>query len=1417
MTRSFNAIILLTLGAQAFAKEAADTTSDKLIDMLVSKLYDRTIHSQDLYDGDLDKTTLGKVHPDMGPAMANTQFHAMRAPPPSAVAPRAQFTHQAAGLQHFPQPKMQANARHAVKTHAEAENTRKNVKTKAEPTVKAEATMSTARDQAILDSVNALPSAAQVGGKCNRKAPFKSVLAANRGEIAARIIRGATELDMRTIAVYGYEDRYNSHRWGADASFLLPARPTPVGAYLDAKSYVDIAVREGADAIHPGYGFLSESPILAQECKDRGVTFVGPSVENLNAFSDKTSAREIAIKAGVPVIPGTEDAITDSDAAVEFVKTSGLPVMIKASMGGGGKGMRIATKLEDVKALFESASSEALAAFGDGSCFIERYLGNTRHIEVQIIGDGTGGEGSVIHLWERDCSVQRRHQKVLEIAPGWDVPPVPRARMLADAVKLGEAVGYKNAGTVEFLLDVDTDEHFFIEVNPRIQVEHTVTEEVTGVDIVQTQLLIAGGATLYELGLTDRPTGPENTGENAPKSLIPPPQGVALQARITTEDPARNFAPDSGTLMVFRPGGGLGLRIDGVAYSGMIQTPFFDSMLAKYIVTAETWEMCVRRLRRALLESRVRGVKTNIPFVLNVLDDPRFARSSGGAGFEDDGTCTTDTQTLQPPVTTRFIDDSPQLMEFVDHPCDGAVGCDVDAVPTIWRDDHKSAQAKQYELERNLRYLANLAVNGHPVALGADKTKLGTVRKTELPPIPEIKPEGPGLGLRKLLRSGGGPKAVAKAVREAKNLLLTDTTWRDAHQSLLATRVRSVDIARAAEATAAAEAAGFFSLEMWGGATFDVAMRFLHEDPWVRLRELRQKTGGDEGDAPLFQMLLRGANAVGYTAYPTNLLDEFAQKAFDNGVDVFRIFDSLNDVENLRLGIKAVCKTGGVAEAAIAYTGDVTNEAAGYKYGLSYYLDMADQLIGAGAKPDATAHMLAIKDMAGLLTPAAASKLVSALRAKFPDVPIHIHTHDTAGLGVASMLSAAQAGADVVDVAIDSMAGLTSQPSLGAVSQAWKGDGTKGPVAVSADSMGKIDAYWDGVRTQLYAPFESGQLATSSDVVMHEIPGGQYTNLLFQSKQLGLDGKFGEVKRAYAQANQVLGDIPKVTPSSKVVGDLAQFMVGQKLTTADEVRAKAAELSFPDSVVGYLQGKLGTPPGGWESDPKLAAMRLAVLGARKLEPVKGQEAESMAPYDFEKATADLTAAYGSRITPDDVMSNAMYPQVFQEWQGFKDLYGQMDKMPTHVFLRPMELGQEIEMEVEPGRRTYVRLAGISNVGEAPGDKLARVVTFEVNGERWFFTISDDAAREAAAATGAVKEKRNPADGPGAVGAPMGGVVVGVKVKAGEKVKKGEALFVLSAMKMETAIAAPIDGTVEKILVEQGESVDGDDLLCKIDA
>ena len=1185
------------------------------------------------------------------------------------------------------------------------------------------------------------------------------------------------------MAIYGYEDRHGAHRWGADRSYELPASGTPAGAYLNIANIIEVAKQAGVQAIHPGYGFLSESPQFAQACSDAGIVFVGPTVDNLNDFSDKTKARALAIAAGVSVVPGTDGPVTSVDQAEAFVEEFGLPVIIKAAMGGGGKGMRVVYQLEDLAPFFASASSEAKASFGDGSCFIERYVSDPRHIEVQVVGDGKGG---AVHLWDRDCSVQRRHQKVVEIAPAWNLPAETRQALHADALKLATTAKYKNAGTVEFLVDKE-GRHYFIEVNPRIQVEHTVTEEVTGIDLVQTQFLIAAGASLEELGLVQ---------ENIHA------RGVALQCRITTENPERGFAPDTGTLAVYRHAQGAGMRIDGIGYSGMQVTPYYDSLLVKYTARAPTWEMVVRKMRRALLEMHVRGVKTNILFLINVLNHPDFI----------DGV-----------ITTSFIDTNPELVK---------------TTGSQWRTaNFQSSHERVYANEKYLRYIAHLAVNGHPKELGANLASLAqvpqSVRHAEVVP--------PNLDLiaaahkadhakttagkggeayaaavpkwRTLLREKG-PAALAAAVRAHDGVLLTDTTWRDAHQSLLATRMRTAELLTSAKGTRAALGANLFSLEMWGGATFDVSMRFLRECPWERLEKLREAVP----DVP-FQMLLRGANAVGYTVYPDNVVYKFCQQAFDSGIDIFRVFDSLNYVPNMELGIKAANAAGGFVEAAICYTGDVTDTSSSNQYTLDYYLSYAQELVDLGA------HSLAIKDMAGLLTPRAATMLISALREKFPDTLLHVHTHDTAGVGTATYMACAASGADVVDVAMDAMAGMTSQPAMGAVVAALQnGDynnnahkdsnnGVGGGTGVSLAAIQELNRYWEDVRS-LYLPFESGQLSGSSDVYQHEIPGGQYTNLLFQSKQLGLSGRFAEVKKAYREANLLLGDIPKVTPSSKTVGDLAQFMVSQKLSP-DDVLERAEKLPLPASVVEYFQGALGVPPFGFPEP-----LRSRVLAGRPLADgspcYAGRPGADLKPYDFETAAASLRQAYGeASISDKDVLSHAMYPGVFKDWKTFSAVFGQVSQLPTHVFLNPMEVGDEVAYEDMPGRRTYLKLAGISGINPQTG---SRDVTFEVNGERWFIATTDDGPADGGSG-GAGTAVRRPKIDPtatGDVGSPMPGVIVDVKVHTGMKVREGEPLFTLSAMKMETSIKAPRSGTLAKVTVNPGDSVNADDLLASIE-
>ena len=1172
------------------------------------------------------------------------------------------------------------------------------------------------------------------------KAPFKKIMAANRAEIAVRIMRAATELNMETVAIYGYEDRYSQHRWGADQSFMLKPAETAVKAYLDVEQVISIAKENGVDAIHPGYGFLSESPEMVQACNDAGITFIGPTVENMNKFADKTAARAEAIKAGVPVVPGTDSSVTDVKQLTDFVEQFGLPIIMKAAMGGGGKGMRVVREIKDLVPFFESATSEAEASFGDGSVFIERFVNRPRHIEIQILGDGKGG---AVHLWERDCSVQRRYQKVVEIAPAWNLAPELRKQMQDDALRLVKGANYLNAGTVEFLVEPD-GKYYFIEVNPRIQVEHTVTEQVTGIDLVQAQMRIAGGASFEEIGLVQ---------ENIHAT------GIAMQCRITTENAERNFTPDTGTLSVYRHSAGFGMRMDGIGYSGMVVQPYYDSLLVKYTASGGNWEEVVRRMKRALQEARIRGVKTNIPFLLNVLSHPVFE-----AGV----------------VTTSFIDENPELLKIT-----GATW--------NFKSGEQSDQKNVFQVERLMRYLANVAVNGHPAELGADATKLDGIRTIAAikPPLANAAPAGKnwnGEGWRKVLLESG-PEGLSKAVRKHEGVLLTDTTYRDAHQSLLATRMRTQELMHAAETTNDI-LKGCFSMEMWGGATFDVAMRFLHECPWRRLESLREAVP----DVP-FQMLLRGANAVGYTNYPDNVVKRFCKEAASSGVDIFRVFDSLNYIENMKLGVEAVGEAGGFIEASICYTGDVAAPGDGL-YNLEYYLDYARKLDELGV------HSIAIKDMAGLLTPRGATILVGALRAELPNMPIHMHTHDTAGVGVAAMIAAAEAGADVVDVAIDGMSGLTSQPSMGAVVASLRN--TELDTGLGLDSIEPLGTYWDDVRG-LYLPFESGQLAGTSDVYVHEIPGGQYTNLLFQSKQLGLSDKWSQIKQAYAQANLLLGDIPKVTPSSKVVGDLAQFMVSQNLTP-EQVIEGASTLALPQCVVEFFQGVIGIPPAGFP-EPLTSRVRKGRSLPDGSSHYEGRPGADMADYDFEEAEKALVAKYGAGIRPQDVLSHAMYPKVFADWQTFMAVYGEVEVLPTNLFLKPMKEGDEVTLEISKGRQFFIKLVSLP----PPSADGIRQVIMELNGERWFVAITDQFAD---LAEGARREKATSDDG--SIGSPMPGVIVDVKVKIGDIVAEGEPLVVLSAMKMETVLPAPRSGVVTRVLHNAGDQVDPDDLLLLIE-
>lgn len=1137
-------------------------------------------------------------------------------------------------------------------------------------------------------------------------------MAANRGEIAIRIMTASHELGIRSVAIYSYEDRTNLHRSVADESYLLNRSKSPVAAYLDIQTIIDIAKKNGVSAIHPGYGFLSENASFAQAVEDAGITFIGPTVDNLKMMADKTSARKVAIQNNIPVVPGTAEPVKTIEEARQFCQSIGYPVIIKAAFGGGGKGMRVVHSDEELQQNFELASREAAAAFGNGTIFLERYVEEPRHIEVQVIGDGTG---KVIHLYERDCSVQRRHQKVIENAPAVNLDPAIRSAILADACKLCSLIKYRSAGTVEFLVDKN-GQHYFMEVNPRIQVEHTVTEEITGINIVAKQIELAQGKSFEELGLIQ-----ENIHTH----------GYAIQARITTEDPSKNFQPDSGFLRAFNQSAGQGIRLDGIGYSNYEVTPIYDSLLVKCTARGQTWLETIQKMNRALSEFQVEGVSTNIPFLLNVLKKPDYQQGK---------------------VTTFFIQNNPDLLTY---------------------------EKQYYQDDSVIHYLANLIVNGHPSELGATGPAPGPTNPT----APSISSTQPPTGLRSIFVKEG-PKAFAKAVRSHKGLLLTDTTWRDGHQSLLATRLRTKDILAIAPATANL-LPSLYSLECWGGATFDVSMRFLHECPWDRLEQMRELVP----NIP-FQMLLRGANAVGYSAYADNVNYKFCEMAVKKGMDVFRVFDSLNYLENMRLGIDCVGAAGGIIEASVCYTGDCSspNET---KYTIDYYLEFVRKLVNLGI------HVLNIKDMAGLLTPQSSKLLVSSIRKEFPDLPIHIHTHDTAGTGVASMIACAEAGADVVDVAMDSMSGMTSQPSMGALISALQN--TPYDTGIPLSSVSQLNDYWSDVRN-LYAPFESGQKSGSSDVYYHQMPGGQYTNLMYQSQQLGLSGQWAKIKQAYHDANELCGNIIKVTPSSKVVGDLANFMVQNKLSKKD-VEEKASSLNFPTSVVQFFQGYLGIPEPWGFPEP----LRSAVV--KKNPVLKGRPGASLSPFDFESTKKELAKKYGkARAEDHDVLSYALYPRVFEDWKEFENENGEVTHLPTRAFLEPMRVNEEIEVEVSPSKTLYIRYKGLTDVMKDG----KREVYFEVNGQPRTVVVDDKKAGKTI-----VKREQAQKDNPKQVGSPMTGAVVEVKVEEGKKIQAGDPVCILSAAKMETIVTAPRSGTLKRVIVKKGERLTTGDLLIEI--
>ncbi len=1139
---------------------------------------------------------------------------------------------------------------------------------------------------------------------------IQSVLVANRGEIAIRVFRACNELGIHSVAVYSKEDERSLHRIRADESYLIGEGKKAVEAYLDIDSIIQIAKDHNVDAIHPGYGFLSENSDLCRRCAEEGIIFIGPTEEQLIMFGDKVNAREQAKRAGIPMIPGTDGPVKDFAEVEAFVKEHGLPIMIKAVNGGGGRGMRMVEDENELRIAFDNACSEAKSAFGSDEVYIERYIRNPKHIEVQIIGDT---KGNIIHLYERDCSVQRRHQKVIETAPAFCLPEKVRQNICDAAVKLMKNVGYINAGTVEFLVTNDGN-FYFIEVNPRVQVEHTVTEVVTGIDIVQTQILVAEGHGLHD----------EIVGIPAQEDI--PCTGYAIQCRITTEDPSNNFMPDTGTLESYSSGGGFGIRLDaGTAYTGAVITPYYDSLLVKATSYGMTQEQTIKKMIRCLREFRVRGVKTNIHFLINVLRHPLFM-----AGTYD----------------VNFIDEHPELFVF------------------------------RKNLDRStsiLRYISNTTVNGYS---GQGKAVKPDYESLEVPAIPTG--EAPN-GTKQLL-DAMGPDNFSKYVLEQKKVFFTDTTMRDAHQSLIATRMRSKDMERVVRQTSHMMPE-LFSLECWGGATFDVAYRFLHEDPWKRLRMIRE-------GAPniLLQMLIRGANAVGYTSYPDNVVREFIQLSAKNGVDVFRIFDSLNSLDNMSVALDEVLKTGCIAEAALCYTGDVLDEARP-KYNLDYYVKMAKELQQAGA------HMIAIKDMAGLLKPQAAYALVSALKDAV-DVPIHLHTHEGAGNAIYTLGRAIDAGVDIVDGALSAFANGTSQPSLNSLYYALTGHDRQPDFNI--DHMEALSRYWEGVRPY-YKGIDNSTAYPNTEVYQHEMPGGQYSNLQQQAKAVGLGDRWNEIKRMYHRVNMLFGDIIKVTPSSKVVGDMTLFMVQNNLTEQD-IWNRGDTLDFPQSVVEFFEGRLGVPYMGF--DEKLQHIIL-----KGKPPIVGRPSASLAPADFEAMQKNI-CTLGSEGNPEDVSAYALYPKVYEEYVTFFNSYGDVSVLDTPTFFFGMKEGEEIYVEIEKGRTFLIKLLHISE----PNASGIRTLSFNLNGEGRTIRTRDKNVES----TGAVRRKANP-EVVGEVGATLSGSVVKVLVKMNEVVKKGDVLAVTEAMKMETNITSPIDGIVKAIHVTSGQSIESGDCLVEV--
>ncbi|HIT73190.1 MAG TPA: pyruvate carboxylase [Candidatus Fimicola cottocaccae] len=1134
---------------------------------------------------------------------------------------------------------------------------------------------------------------------------FKKVLVANRGEIAIRVFRALNELGIQTVGIFSKEDKYSLFRTKSDESYMLNPEKGPIDAYLDIDEIIKIAKSKGVDAIHPGYGFLSENPEFVQACEENGIAFIGPSKEIMYAMGDKISSKQNAIKCGVPIIPGVDHSVKSEEEVMRIADEIGYPVMLKASNGGGGRGMRIVNSKEDMPKEFEEARNEAKKAFGDDKIFIEKYLRDPKHIEVQIMGDKYG---NVVHLYDRDCSVQRRHQKVVEFAPAFTISDATREKIFNDAIKLSKYVGYKNAGTLEFLVDAD-ENYYFIEMNPRIQVEHTVSEMVTGIDIVQTQILVEEG---YPL--------------NSPEINIPSQEavhcsGYSIQMRVTTEDPANNFLPDTGKIVVYRSAAGNGIRLDGgTAYTGAEITPYYDSLLVKIIATDRNFETTVRKAVRAMKETRIRGVKTNIPFLINVLQSEAFMK----------GKC-----------ATTFIEKTPELFNI-------AVGQD--------------------RATKIAEFIGNKIVNESK----GEKPYFEPIKE------PVFDTEKKIYGAKDEFLKLGAREFTQKLMHD-KKLYVTDTTMRDAHQSLMATRMRTTDLLKAAPATNAAMANGF-SVEAWGGATFDVAYRFLKESPWVRLEQLKNKMPNT-----LIQMLLRASNAVGYTNYPDNVVREFIKVSAERGVDVFRIFDSLNWIENMKMPIEEALKTGKIVEGAICYTGDILNPNE-KKYTVDYYINKAKELEALGC------HIFAIKDMAGLLKPYAAKELFSALKSEL-NIPLHLHTHDSTGNGVSTVLMAAEAGVNIVDLAIESMSTLTSQPSMNSVVEALAG--TERDTGINSDEIRELSRYYGEVR-KIYSGFESEMKTPNTEIYKYEIPGGQYSNLLAQVKDMGSADNFDEIKQLYKEANDLLGNIVKVTPSSKVVGDLAIFMSKNELNK-DNILTKGKDLSYPDSVVDYFSGNIGQPDGGFPEE-----LQKIVLKGKK--PIDKRPGELLPPVDFEEIKKHILEKNKIKsVNSRNVISYALYPKVYDDYCTHLEYYNDVTRLESHVYFYGLRKGEETVLKIGEGKEITIRFIDMSE----PDEEGKRALSFEINGSIREIKVLDKNLE--------IKSDRRPkadANNPSHLGSSIPGTVGKIFVREGDKVVKNTVLMTVEAMKMETSVVSKVDGMIDKIYVKEGEKVSQGDLL-----